>query len=90
METTTYKACTDCTPIIANGDATHLDIHDEETADQRLKEIEESIQATQERDGVELSIGSTDNYEGFSSTACEICGDKHAGERIEVIGIKNK
>lgn len=82
-----YMVCSECAPIIANGDATHLDIYSEETAGKMLVAIETGMAEVQERDSVYLSIGSADNYLHYSTKPCEVCGCKRAGERIEAIGV---
>ncbi len=82
-----YKACNDCSPILANGDASHLDFfYTQKDADEMLVKINDGIAAVVERDGVTLSIGSPDNYEGSTVEPCSFCGTKLRGERIEVLG----
>lgn len=89
MNAIQYMVCTECSPVIVNGDASHLDMYSEETSNDMLQKIEAGIASVQERDDVILTIGDPDNYEGLATSPCEICGDKRHGERVEVIGIKS-
>jgi len=74
---TEFMVCADCFPIIANGDASHLDYsYDETEAAKRLEEIDAGLKAA----GF-LSPG-TETIE-FSTYRCDCCGSNLAGTRYQ-------
>lgn len=73
-----FMVCPDCIPVIANGDATHLDYHYKaKDAEQRLDEIEKGI----ENCGGYIYVGNEDNNDEFSHHPCDCCGLRLAGYR---------
>lgn len=79
-----YMVCEDCYLLIGTGDATSLDYHYGDQADQRLAEIEAGIVAlVAGHDWV--GCGDSENSISFSRSSCECCGTRLAGRREEVI-----
>lgn len=88
MKTIDLMVCSDCLPVIVNGDASHLDYYyTDEDAQKRMEEIEQGIKEYSEH-GYYLAGGDSETYEEFSTSSCDCCGGKLYGSRYHVVGIK--
>lgn len=82
----TIWVCSDCAPVIANDDYSHLSNYEtEEEVDRRLEEINNGI-ADLIEGGKQLIVGEETNE--FSKSPCECCGEKLAGSRCQVTVFK--
>ena len=88
-----YMVCSDCAPVIANGDYTHLDFYyseDDESGDPTASEMVERIDAGMDAaKGTIIMSFDDDKNDGFSLDPCDCCGARGHGERTHCIVMKN-
>lgn len=73
--------CSDCLPVIAYSDASHLDAYyNEEGALQRWLEINVAIDLMG-LEGRSVHVGDSDKDDDFSTRSCDCCGSQLAGSR---------
>ena len=78
-----FMACDDCTPVLANGDYTHLDYHysDPAECDAVIKAINEGMEAAKG----DIALGDSERDDEFSRSRCDCCGTRLAGSRTHCV-----
>jgi len=78
-----FMACEDCTPVLTNGDFSHIDYHYQypEEREWRVEEIDEGI----ENAGGYIALGDREYDEEFSRDRCDCCGGQLAGRRTHFV-----
>lgn len=80
-----YQVCDDCTPVLANGDYTHLDYYyDEPVAEAIIERIHQAIEAA----GDLIAVGDSDKDLDFSRRRCDCCGSELHGRRTHFYVVK--
>ena len=77
-----YQVCSDCLPVIANGDYTGLDyyyVSEDQSGEISLEDKIEAIDAGLENAGGYVVAG--DSIDEFSRAPCDCCGTRLAGMR---------
>ncbi len=75
-----FMVCADCTPVLANGDYTHLDYYYSDPAPV-IKAINEGINNA----GGYIALGDRDQDHNFSRYSCDCCGTRLAGGRTHFV-----
>ena len=78
-----FMACGDCTPVLANGDYTHLDyyysfVHECEAMIERINKGMENA-------GGYIMRGDDEHDDEFSRSRCDCCGTSLAGSRTHFV-----
>ena len=76
-----YQVCDDCTPVLANGDYTHLDWYDEAVASEVMARINQGMDEA----GGYIACGDRDKDIDFSRRRCDCCGSSLHGQRTHFV-----
>ncbi len=77
-----FQACGDCTPVLANGDYTHLDYYyDEAEAEAVMARINQGMDEA----GGYIAYGDRDKDIDFSRRRCDCCGSTLHGQRTHFV-----
>jgi hypothetical protein len=80
-----YQVCDDCTPVLANGDYTHLDYHyDEPVASEVMARINQGMSEA----GGDIELGNPNKDLDFSKRNCDCCGAGQYGRRTHFYVVK--
>lgn len=80
--------CVDCLMIAVNGDASSLDYHYGDKADERLVEIEAGLTRLGPHVVPDFDSNTGDGHKEFARYGCDCCGSRLAGEmhRFAILG----
>jgi hypothetical protein len=77
-----YQVCDDCTPVLANGDYTHLDYYyDEPVASAVMERINQGMDEA----GGYIALGDSDKDIDFTRRRCDCCGSTLHGRRTHFV-----
>ena len=77
-----YHVCSDCYPVIVNGDYSHLDYYyKQKDVANRMEEINQGIANA----GGHIYAGDSDKDDEFATRPCDCCGSKFHGARFHCV-----
>lgn len=78
-----FMVCADCTPVLANGEYTHLDYYypDPAECEDKIKAIDKGMDDA----GGYIALGDREHDEEFSRDRCDCCGTRLAGSRTHFV-----
>ena len=87
-----FMACADCTPVLDNGDYTHLDyyyVSEDQSGQISLEDMIERIDECMNNAGGHIMRGDQEQYDAHSSERCDCCGTRLAGSRTHFVVLGN-
>ena len=83
-----FMACADCTPVLANGDYTHLDyyyVSNDQSGEISLEDKIKAIDKGMDDAGGYIALGDREKDDEFSYQWCDCCGTHLAGSRTHFV-----
>lgn len=78
-----FMACGDCTPVLANGEYTHLDYYYPDPAE--CEAVIKAINDGMDNAGGYIALGDREQDDEFSRYRCDCCGTHLAGSRTHFV-----
>lgn len=82
-----FMVCADCTPVLANGDYTHLDYY--YSFVHECEAVIERINKGMDNAGGYIALGDREKDDEFSRSRCDCCGTHLAGARTHFVVLGN-
>ena len=83
-----FMVCADCTPVLANGDYTHLDyyyVSNDQSGEISLEDMIKRSNDGRASAGGYIALGDREQDDEFSRQWCDCCGTHLAGSRTHFV-----